>query len=746
MLEYVEGGSLAANVKKYGPLSERLVARQVRQVLNGLTYLHSQGIVHRDIKGANILLTKDGQIKLSDFGVATKFSETVKSMSFAGSPYWMAPEIIESGHCSAASDIWSLACTIYELITGNPPYSDLNPLTAMYRLVQDDRPPLPRQVTPQLDDFLSACFRKTPSLRPSATDLLSFSYVQDDSIVRDTEMESGSDEEKSHRRSVALLEASLVIAETSKEDSGPELAPPDRVKNVRSLLSKSTRVTSQDLASPRHQPSLSVEHPHLSEIRETVELMKESPQAKEGILERLSRVKEDLEGLEDPAAELQTLQLLNQAVDNDREAVLLMAVSGMLPVLFRYSERHYQHALRVEASYLMSQMTRLGTDTVKLFLAAGGADRVTCLLDVTEYDTDKDLLMCGLDCMYQVCSYDQVLATWTRGGALERVLAALESLLCDPDDLVRGHMLTAAQLIEKFGMGTVIALHRLSSLENLDLACSMLPMLSSDMTLCFVRTFNRMCERPTLHIHLENAGMVPTLVALLQRSNEESEEFGLLVTALASLCRLSPARLEQAALADVAPVLLSLLERNTHVEAALPLALGLVTASRVARNKLKQSKGLDVLFSYLESKHRDRVVETIASWVWAEGKETVWKDSYTSALVRLFVTASDSLDLAIECFVRITQSCEAFALAVTQQSAFTIRLRELLSRPQAVQIEKKLLELVMQLVTRETPRAILERLGLKTLLSEVRERAKREALVVVDEYLDMLQAAYSAVP
>ena len=147
---------------------------------------------------------------------------------------------------------------------------------------------------------------------------------------------------------------------------------------------------------------------------------------------------------------------------------------------------------------------------------------------------------------------------------------------------------------------------------------------------------------------------------------------------------------------------------------------------------------MEALFAYLESKHRDKVLETIASWTWAEGNNTSWKDTYTTALVRLFVTASDSLDLAIDCLVRIAQSCDNFALAVTQQSAFAIRLRELLSRPQAVEVEKKLLELVVQLAAKETPKALLERLGLRTLLGEVRERARKDSLVVVQEYLDML--------
>jgi serine/threonine protein kinase len=84
-------------------------------------------VIHRDIKGGNILTTKEGIVKLADFGVATKLTDTSNNDSFAGTPYWMAPEVIEmSGQVTSACDIWSLGCTVLELITGRPPYFDLN--------------------------------------------------------------------------------------------------------------------------------------------------------------------------------------------------------------------------------------------------------------------------------------------------------------------------------------------------------------------------------------------------------------------------------------------------------------------------------------------------------------------------------------------------------------------------------------------------------------------------------------------
>eukprot|EP01112_Ceratiomyxa_fruticulosa_P019583 TRINITY_DN6452_c0_g1_i1.p1 TRINITY_DN6452_c0_g1~~TRINITY_DN6452_c0_g1_i1.p1 ORF type:complete len:1073 (+),score=231.94 TRINITY_DN6452_c0_g1_i1:255-3473(+) len=177
VLEYVENGSLANIVKKFGKFPEPLVAVYIAQVLVGLQYLHEQGVVHRDIKGANILTTKGGVIKLADFGVATKF-EDEGAATVVGTPYWMAPEIIELNGATTKSDIWSLGCTVIELLTGAPPYYDLGPMPALFRIVSDDYPPLPEGISPALKDWLMCCFQKDPMLRVSAQKLLKHRWIQ----------------------------------------------------------------------------------------------------------------------------------------------------------------------------------------------------------------------------------------------------------------------------------------------------------------------------------------------------------------------------------------------------------------------------------------------------------------------------------------------------------------------------------------------------------------------------------------
>ncbi|XVE66333.1 hypothetical protein DITRI_Ditri08aG0071900 [Diplodiscus trichospermus] len=181
ILEYVENGSLANIIKpnKFGPFPESLVAVYIAQVLEGLVYLHEQGVIHRDIKGANILTTKEGLVKLADFGVATKLTEAdVNTHSVVGTPYWMAPEVIEMSGVCAASDIWSVGCTVIELLTCVPPYYDLQPMPALFRIVQDEHPPIPDSLSPDITDFLRQCFKKDARQRPDAKTLLSHPWIR----------------------------------------------------------------------------------------------------------------------------------------------------------------------------------------------------------------------------------------------------------------------------------------------------------------------------------------------------------------------------------------------------------------------------------------------------------------------------------------------------------------------------------------------------------------------------------------
>ncbi|PFH51771.1 hypothetical protein AMATHDRAFT_58237 [Amanita thiersii Skay4041] len=180
VLEYAENGSLGQTLKAFGKLNERLVASYVVKILEGLHYLHGEDVVHCDLKAANILTTKTGNVKLTDFGVSLNLRAMEREIkNVAGTPNWMAPEIIELKGASSKSDIWSLACTVVELLTGRPPYAEIsNSMTVMFRIVEDNIPPIPEDCSELAKDFLLLCFDKNPELRPSAEILFEHPWLK----------------------------------------------------------------------------------------------------------------------------------------------------------------------------------------------------------------------------------------------------------------------------------------------------------------------------------------------------------------------------------------------------------------------------------------------------------------------------------------------------------------------------------------------------------------------------------------
>ncbi|OHT07681.1 hypothetical protein TRFO_24104 [Tritrichomonas foetus] len=178
VMEYAEQGSLQSTQKRFGNFTERLAAQYIQQILLGLQYLHSQGIIHHDIKEANILLINN-VAKLSDFGISINIKSDMNSQSdLQCSPYWTAPEVINDNIISTESDIWSLGITAIEMITGNPPYIELNPIPAMYKIAQCHETPLPDNISPEFRDFLQSCLNPDKDFRLSADQLLEHRWIK----------------------------------------------------------------------------------------------------------------------------------------------------------------------------------------------------------------------------------------------------------------------------------------------------------------------------------------------------------------------------------------------------------------------------------------------------------------------------------------------------------------------------------------------------------------------------------------
>ncbi|XP_076958965.1 mitogen-activated protein kinase kinase kinase 3-like [Bidens hawaiensis] len=185
-LEYVSGGSIHKLLQEYGPFREPVIQNYTRQVLSGLAYLHGRNTVHRDIKGANILVDPNGEIKLADFGMAKHITNCTSMLSFKGSPYWMAPEVVmNTNGYNLAVDIWSLGCTVLEMATSKPPWGQYKGVAAIFKIGNSkDMPEIPDRLSNNAKSFIKQCLQRDPSLRPTAAKLLEHPFIRDQATSR----------------------------------------------------------------------------------------------------------------------------------------------------------------------------------------------------------------------------------------------------------------------------------------------------------------------------------------------------------------------------------------------------------------------------------------------------------------------------------------------------------------------------------------------------------------------------------
>ncbi|XP_039164797.1 mitogen-activated protein kinase kinase kinase 1-like [Eucalyptus grandis] len=177
-LELMTEGSLETLYRQYN-LSDLQVSAYTKQILNGLKYLHDQHVVHRDIKCANILVDARSCVKLADFGLAKAIKKN-DAKSSKGSFRWMAPEVVNPKNKSygLAADIWSLGCTVLEMLTRQYPYSHLEEAPAVFKIGQGELPPLPPSLSRDAEDFILSCLEVNPNKRPSAAQLLDHAFVR----------------------------------------------------------------------------------------------------------------------------------------------------------------------------------------------------------------------------------------------------------------------------------------------------------------------------------------------------------------------------------------------------------------------------------------------------------------------------------------------------------------------------------------------------------------------------------------
>ena len=183
VMEYAQGGSVRTLMKacKNNILQEKYIVIVTRELLLALFSLHKAGVIHRDIKAANVLITATGKVMLCDFGVsALLVTSHSKRNTLVGTPYWMAPEVAQPvPNYDTKADIWSLGITIYEMVTGSPPHSNLDGLKVV-QLIPRTKPPRLAETegSKELRDFVTSCLRESPAERPTADELSKSKWIR----------------------------------------------------------------------------------------------------------------------------------------------------------------------------------------------------------------------------------------------------------------------------------------------------------------------------------------------------------------------------------------------------------------------------------------------------------------------------------------------------------------------------------------------------------------------------------------
>ncbi|MBN3274023.1 TNIK kinase, partial [Polyodon spathula] len=241
VMEFCGAGSVTDLIKntKGNSLKEEWTAYICREILRGLTHLHQHKVIHRDIKGQNVLLTENAEVKLVDFGVSAQLDRTVgRRNTFIGTPYWMAPEVIACDENPDAtydfkSDLWSLGITAIEMAEGAPPLCDMHPMRALFLIPRNPAPRLKsKKWSKKFQTFIDSCLVKNHGQRPSTEQLLKHPFIRDQTNERQVRIQLKDHIDRTKKKRGEKDETEYEYSGSEEEEEENDMGEPSSLINI----------------------------------------------------------------------------------------------------------------------------------------------------------------------------------------------------------------------------------------------------------------------------------------------------------------------------------------------------------------------------------------------------------------------------------------------------------------------------------------------------------------------------------
>ncbi|CAH2247648.1 TRAF2 and NCK-interacting kinase isoform X1 [Pelobates cultripes] len=241
VMEFCGAGSVTDLIKntKGNTLKEEWIAYICREILRGLSHLHQHKVIHRDIKGQNVLLTENAEVKLVDFGVSAQLDRTVgRRNTFIGTPYWMAPEVIACDENPDAtydfkSDLWSLGITAIEMAEGAPPLCDMHPMRALFLIPRNPAPRLKsKKWSKKFQSFIESCLVKNHGQRPSTEQLMKHPFIRDQPNERQVRIQLKDHIDRTKKKRGEKDETEYEYSGSEEEEEDNDSGEPSSILNL----------------------------------------------------------------------------------------------------------------------------------------------------------------------------------------------------------------------------------------------------------------------------------------------------------------------------------------------------------------------------------------------------------------------------------------------------------------------------------------------------------------------------------